>query len=49
MKAFFLFIAFICLAAARVNAQDYQTAVGAKFYTGNGSVGGLNIRHLTSF
>lgn len=47
-KASFLFIAFICLAAASVKAQDYQTAVGAKFYTGNGSVGGLNIRHLTA-
>jgi hypothetical protein len=47
-KASFLFIAFTCLAAAGVNAQDYQTAVGAKFYTGNGSLGGINIRHFTA-
>ena len=47
-KAFFLFIAFICLATARVNAQGYQTAVGAKFYTGDGSIGGINIRHFTA-
>jgi hypothetical protein len=47
-KASFLCITFICLAVAGVNAQDYQTAVGAKFYTGNGSVGGLNIRYITT-
>ncbi len=51
-KASFLFIAFISLVSfsvkaqdAEVNSQDYQTAVGAKFYTGNGSLGGINIRH----
>ena len=54
-KASFLCIAFICLVTARVNAQDsdedaqgYQTSVGAKFYTGNGALGGINIRHLTA-
>ncbi len=47
-KVSFLFIAFICLAGAKVNAQDYQTAVGAKFYTGNGSVGGINIKYITA-
>jgi len=35
------------MAAAAVNAQTYQTAFGAKFYVGNGSVGGINIRHST--
>ena len=45
MKKITLLFAIILLAAASVNAQTYETAVGAKFYTGNGSVGGLNIRH----
>jgi len=40
----FLF-ASIFVSAASVNAQTYQTALGAKFYAGNGSVGGINIRH----
>jgi hypothetical protein len=51
-KTSFLCIAFTCLAICGVkaqdsegNSQDYETAVGAKFYTGNGSIGGLNIRH----
>jgi hypothetical protein len=46
-KTVFLF-AIILLAATVVNAQTYSTAIGAKFYSGNGSVGGLNIRHSTS-
>jgi hypothetical protein len=45
MKKITLLVATILLAAACVNAQTYETAVGAKFYTGNGSVGGLNIRY----
>ena len=40
----FLF-ASILVSVASVNAQTYQTALGAKFYAGNGSVGGINIRH----
>ena len=47
-KAPFLIIAFIFLGMAVVKAQDYQTAVGAKFYTGDGSIGGINIRHFTT-
>ncbi len=47
-KAPFLILAFIFLGTAVVKAQDYQTAVGAKFYTGDGSIGGINIRHLTA-
>jgi len=47
-KASVLCIAIICLAGAAVKAQESQTAVGAKFYTGNGSLGGLNIRHSTN-
>ena len=43
-----LLFAFICLAIADANAQTYQTALGAKFYTGSGSVGGINIRHATA-
>ncbi|MDP4284004.1 MAG: hypothetical protein Q8891_06245 [Bacteroidota bacterium] len=43
-----LLFAFICLAVTAANAQTYQTALGAKFYTGDGSIGGLNIRHMAS-
>ena len=43
-----LLFAFICIAAVSVNAQTYQTAIGAKFYAGNGSIGGINIRHSTA-
>lgn len=46
-KALIIF-SLICFAAAGVNAQEYRTAFGAKFYTGNGSIGGLNIRHSTA-
>lgn len=46
-KSLFTFV-FIFIAAAAVNAQTYQTAFGAKFYAGNGSVGGINIRHSTN-
>ena len=45
MKKTTLLFAIIFLAVAGAKAQTYSTAVGAKFYTGNGSVGGLNIRH----
>jgi hypothetical protein len=47
-KAPFLILAFIFLGTAVVKSQDYQTAVGAKFYTGDGSIGGINIRHFTT-
>ena len=43
-----LLFALMCLAVAGANAQTYQTAVGAKFYTGSGSIGGINIRHSTT-
>ena len=46
-KALIIF-SLICFAATGVNAQEYRTAFGAKFYTGNGSIGGLNIRHSTA-
>ncbi len=45
MKKKILLFGIILMAAIGANAQTYETAVGAKFYTGNGSVGGLNIRH----
>jgi len=46
MKKGILFLfASILVSVASVNAQTYQTALGAKFYAGNGSVGGINIRH----
>ena len=48
MKKTILAFAIILFAAAGANAQTYQTALGAKFYTGNGSVGGINIRHSTA-
>lgn len=43
-----LLFAFICMTAIGVNAQTYRTAVGAKFYAGDGSRGGINIRHSAS-
>jgi hypothetical protein len=43
---FFLF-AFLCLATVSVSAQTYETALGAKFYTGEG-IGGINVRHSTA-
>lgn len=44
-KVSVLFFALCCLSATTVSAQEYQTAVGAKFYVGDGSAGGINIRH----
>lgn len=40
----FLF-ALCCMVVSTVSAQEYKTAVGAKFYVGDGSSGGINIRH----
>ncbi len=48
MKKSALVLTLICLAVAGANAQTYSTAVGAKFYVGDGSVGGINVRHMTS-
>jgi hypothetical protein len=49
MKKVFVFLfAFIFIGALAANAQTYQTALGAKFYTGNGSIGGVNVRHSTA-
>jgi hypothetical protein len=49
MKKVFVFLfAFIFSAALTANAQTYQTALGAKFYTGDGSIGGVNVRHSTA-
>lgn len=46
MKKVSLFVfALICFAATGVHAQTYNTAIGAKFYVGDGSAGGINIRH----
>ena len=45
MKKTILLSEIIFLAITGINAQTYSTAVGAKFYAGDGSVGGLNIRH----
>lgn len=47
-KVSVLLFALMCFAVAGVNAQTYKTAVGAKFYTGSGSIGGINIRHSTT-
>lgn len=44
-KVIFFIFTLISLSAFQANAQEYQTAIGAKFYSGSGSVGGLNIRH----
>jgi hypothetical protein len=46
-KVSVLLFAFVCLAVV-ANAQTYQTGIGAKFYVGGGSLGGINIRHSTA-
>lgn len=46
-KVFVLLFAFVSLAAVS-NAQTYQTGIGAKFYVGGGSLGGINIRHSSA-
>ncbi|MDQ6902550.1 MAG: hypothetical protein M3139_05990 [Bacteroidota bacterium] len=46
MKKTILLSAIIFLAITGISAQSYSTAVGAKFYAGNGSVGGINVRHI---
>lgn len=47
-KITLLIFGFVCLSTFSVSAQTYKTAVGAKFYTGNGSQGGINVRHILS-
>jgi hypothetical protein len=47
-KVSLLITLFFSLAFGAANAQTYQTAIGAKFYTGDGSIGGINVRHSTS-
>ncbi|MCO6496443.1 MAG: hypothetical protein J5I50_02150 [Chitinophagaceae bacterium] len=44
-KISILLFSLVCLALTNVNGQDYQTAIGAKFYSGGGTSGGLNIKH----
>ncbi|HRN72231.1 MAG TPA: hypothetical protein PLM81_03820 [Ginsengibacter sp.] len=44
-KISILLVSMFCLAAGTVKAQDYQTAIGAKFYLGDGTLGGFNIKH----
>lgn len=43
-KVSVLFFALVSLAVS-VQAQEYKTAIGAKFYVGDGSAGGINIKH----
>lgn len=50
MKKFFLlFIVFGCFAFSEVWAQQYETGIGAKFYVGDGSMGGINVKHSLSY
>lgn len=48
MKKLLVVFAAVFLYVAGAQAQTYRTAIGAKFYTGDGSVGGLNIKHAAS-
>ncbi len=48
MKKILLFFAISVIAASGTQAQTYTTAIGAKFYTGAPSFGGLNIRYSNS-
>lgn len=44
-KVSVIFLALFCLGATGLQAQTYRTAIGAKFYVGDGSAGGINIKH----
>lgn len=44
-KVSVLFFALFCIAATGAKAQEYTTGIGAKFYVGDGSAGGINIKH----
>ncbi|HVZ95965.1 MAG TPA: hypothetical protein VG847_03760 [Chitinophagaceae bacterium] len=48
MKKILLFIAVGLIAASGAHAQTYSTAIGAKFYTGAPSFGGINIRYCNT-
>ncbi len=45
MKKTILLFSIIIGAITAAKAQTYNTAVGAKFYVGNGTLGGFNIKH----
>jgi len=45
MKKLLLLFAIGCMATPALRAQTYTTAIGAKFYTGAPSFGGINIRY----
>jgi len=47
-KVSVLLFSVICLAVGTIQAQTYQTALGAKFYSATGSIGGVNVRHSTA-
>lgn len=47
-KISFLIFGLCFLAATQVSAQEYQTGIGAKFYVGDGSYGGINVKHSLS-
>jgi len=44
-KVSVLLFAFLFFVVSGAFAQNYGTAIGAKFYAGNGSLGGINVRH----
>ena len=46
-KVSVLLFVIVCFAGA-ASAQAYQTGIGAKFYVGDGSLGGINVRHSTA-
>lgn len=47
-KVLFFLTVSLFVTATGIQAQTYQTAVGAKFYVGDGSSGGINIKHSLS-
>jgi hypothetical protein len=48
MKKILLIFAVSFIAVSGIQAQTYTTAIGAKFYTGAPSFGGINIRYSNS-
>lgn len=48
MKRILLLFSIVFAAATVANAQTYTTAIGAKFYAGNSTFGGINIRYANT-
>src|SRR5438874_197003 len=48
MKKFILLLIVSIGLITTVMSQDYHTAIGGKFYAGNGNVGGITLKHFVN-